>query len=267
MLPKKLTLPINHCNLPAVILASLSYQQHPLPLYLDSVNCLYKDLFKQLKLINDSSTRATKFKDYMAVNFRLTDLENKNNQNFMPGYKRIRANYLTVLRGWLFDSDNREGAVLKGWVESRFGLLPTWHKEKINSAEDEQYLLYLQERTSGIYNTNALEAQLDLLYSYCQFELTKNTRYDAHILLYRGIDNATAKKLKLNDNILMLNNLNSFSSSRERADEFADITIEVQIPLTKIFYYSGLLPGALHGEDEYIVIGGMVKVKVCSHVK
>lgn len=249
------------------MLGSLSYQQHPVPLYVDSVNSLYKDLFEQLNEITESTQRATNFRDYMAVYFQLTEFEVATNKNARPDYKRIRATYLTVLRGWLFDNDNREGAILKGWVESRFGLLPTWHKEKINSAEDEQYLLYLHEKTIGIYNTNALESQLDLLYSYCQFELTKNNTNTTHFLLYRGIDNVTAKSLKHNDNVLMLNNINSFSSSRERADEFADVTIEVQIPLSKVFYYSGLLPGLLHGEDEYIVIGGMVKVKVCSHIK
>jgi len=267
ILPKKLYLPINHCNLPAVILGNLTYQQHPVPLYLDSVNSMHKDLFERLKEINESTKRATKFRDYMAVYFQLSELEEATNNNTMPGYKRIKANYLTVLRGWLFDNDNREGAILKGWVESRFGLLPTWHKEKINSAEDEQYLLYLHEKTTGIYNTNALESQLDLLYSFCQFELTKNKTNETHILLYRGIDNITAKNLKHNDNVLMLNNLNSFSSSRERANEFADVTVEVQVPQAKVFYYSGLLPGLFHGEDEYIVIGGMVRVKVCSHIK
>jgi len=64
---KKLYLPINHCNLPAVILCSLTYQQHPLPLYLDSENCLYKDLFEELAKINAPSWRATKFREYMAV--------------------------------------------------------------------------------------------------------------------------------------------------------------------------------------------------------
>ena len=264
-LPKNLYLPINHCNLPAVILGSLTYQQHPMPLYLDSVNNLYKDLFEQLKKINEQTRCAIKFRDYMKVYFQLSDLEEAKNENAISNYKRVKANYLTVLRGWLFNNDNREGAILKGWVESRFGLLPTWHKEKINSAEDEQYLLYLHEKTTGIYNTNALESQLDLLYSFCQFELEKNKKNETHVLLYRGIDNVTAKNLKYNDNVLVLNNLNSFSLTRERADEFADMTIEVQVPLYKIFYYSGLLPGVLHGEDEYMVIGGLVRAKVCSH--
>ena len=32
------------------------------------------------------------------------------------------------------------------------------------------------------------------------------------------------------------------------------------IPLTKIFFHCGLLPGVLKGEDEYLVIGGVVEV-------
>ena len=258
-LPIKARLPINHCNLPAVILGSLTFQQYPQPLYLDGVHELHKNLFTELKEITDAAARAAKFRDYMTIYFQLNDTQTQR----MPDYPRAKADYLCVLRGWLFDSDQREGAILKGWVESRFGLLPNWHKNKIHDADDPQYLHYLHERTSGIYNTNALESQLDLLYSYCQFELEKKDSILPHITLYRGIDNATAKTLSQNNKVMQLNNINSFSATRDKADAFGDVTIEVAVPLSKIFFYSGLLPGIMHGEDEYIVIGGMYKIEIC----
>lgn len=262
-LPLKARLPINRCNLPAVILGSLTFQQHPQPLYLDGVHELHKNLFITLDEIPTAEKRAEKFKDYMAVYFQINETGQATDNNWFIDYPRANANYLLMLRGWLFDSDQREGAIMKGWVESRFGLLPTWHKKRIYDADDPQYSVYLHERTSGIYNTNALDSQLDLLYSYCQFELSKQTPASSHITLYRGVDYAAVKALNLNDNIMLLNNINSFSSTRERADEFGDFTIEVQVPLAKIFFYSGLLPGILHGEDENIVIGGMYKVQIC----
>jgi len=62
--------------------------------------------------------------------------------------------------------------------------------------------------------------------------------------------------------VVLLNNLNSFTCSRERACEFGDYTLEVNIPLTKIFFQCGLLPGVLQGEDEFLVIGGVVDVNL-----
>lgn len=60
--------------------------------------------------------------------------------------------------------------------------------------------------------------------------------------------------------MILLNNLNSFTCSRERACEFGDYILAVDVPLTKIFFHCGLLPGVLQGEDEFLVIGGVVDV-------
>jgi NAD+--dinitrogen-reductase ADP-D-ribosyltransferase len=61
---------------------------------------------------------------------------------------------------------------------------------------------------------------------------------------------------------VLLNNLNSFTSARERADEFGDYIMETRIPLSKILFYNRLLPGMLKGEDEYVVIGGVYEVSI-----
>ncbi|MBK8580260.1 MAG: hypothetical protein IPN78_19340 [Candidatus Accumulibacter sp.] len=42
-------------------------------------------------------------------------------------WRARRATYLRVVRGWAFDAESCEAAVLKGWVESRFGLCPRHH--------------------------------------------------------------------------------------------------------------------------------------------
>jgi NAD+--dinitrogen-reductase ADP-D-ribosyltransferase len=62
--------------------------------------------------------------------------------------------------------------------------------------------------------------------------------------------------------ILVLNNLNSFTDDRERADEFGDYILEAQIPLAKLVFMPGLLPDLLKGENEYLVIGGVCEVKL-----
>ncbi|MFZ1539292.1 MAG: NAD(+)--dinitrogen-reductase ADP-D-ribosyltransferase [Chromatiaceae bacterium] len=61
---------------------------------------------------------------------------------------------------------------------------------------------------------------------------------------------------------VLFNNLNSFTSNRERADEFGDYILRVAVPLPEIFIFNRLLPGLYKGEDEYLVIGGLYEVAI-----
>lgn len=264
-LPRAARLPINRCNLPAVILGSLSFQRHPAPLKLDGVEELNKPLFGRLAALEDAAERVRVFMAHMEATF---SLERPEEAGFNPAWQngRARANYLKVLRGWAFDADGREGAVLKGWVESRFGLLPRHHGGPIRDFSGPTYRHYLEQRSGGLYNTNSLEAQFDLLYIYCQYELARQRLGETHLTLYRGVnrmggyealDVATA-----NRHVVLLNSLNSFSRERERACEFGDSILEVQVPLPKVLFFHGLLPGMLRGEEEYAVIGGVYEITI-----
>lgn len=262
-LPSYGRLPINRCNLPAAILGSLTFQRHPAPLKIDGVEELHSALFEKAGQLPCAEDRARYFTDYMVVHFRLQALEEA---GLMPdtSHGRPKANYLRLLRGWMFDPDSREGAVLKGWVESRFGLLPRYHKEPIRDPNDEAYRHYLQDYATGLYNTNALEAQLDLLYAYGQYELARRCPGETHISLYRGVNGLPSHDWLQGSGegsgVVLLNNINSFSSSVERAEEFGALILQAQVPLAKVFFFSGLLPGLLSGEDEYMVIGGLYAV-------
>lgn len=262
-LPEQACLPINRCNLPAKILGSLTYQHHPAPLFLDGVADLHKALWRELEKRNDQSARAEFFIEYMQTGFQLAHLEEAGLSDG-DNKARIRANYLTMLRGWLFDPDSREGAVLKGWAESRFGLLPRWHRGPIPSAESDAYQRYLHDRASGIYNTNALEAQLDLLFSYCQYELQRGYPEQAHLRLYRGFNKLTSHDIlhqfSKHRYVILLNNLNSFSDSIDLAGQFGDHVMQADIPLTHIFMYQQLLPGRFKGEGEHVVLGGVCEM-------
>jgi NAD+--dinitrogen-reductase ADP-D-ribosyltransferase len=44
---------------------------------------------------------------------------------------------------------------------------------------------------------------------------------------------------------VLFNNLNSFTSSRERADEFGDYILVAEVPLPKVLFFNRLLPGML----------------------
>lgn len=253
---------LNRCNLPAVILGGLTFQQHPSPLYIDGVAELHQPFFKELDTLEGDEARAQHFIDYMSVQFRLHALEEA---GFAVTQRRDRskANYQRLLRGWAFNPDGQEAAVLKGWVESRFGLTPRFHGAPIRSTREASYQHYLQHYAAGLYNTNALEAQLDLLYSYCQYELRRRQPQQPHLTLYRGINRLSEfEQLQRNaDRLIMLfNNLNSFSANRQRAGEFGDYILSARVPREKVLCYSGLLPGLLNGEEEYVVIGGIYEV-------
>ncbi len=265
-LPARARLSVNRCNLPAIILGSLTYQRHPVPLELDGVAHLHADLFRTLATLPTHQERAQRFQDYMTVNFLLDELDEA---GLMPGRgrkARANANYLRQVRGWSFDADGREGAVLKRWVESRFGLLARHHAGSLADRNSETYQRYLSEGSRGLYATNALESQLDLLYTYCQYELSLEFSPQTHLTLHRGINRIDEHELQERCDTelqcVLFNNLNSFTSQRERADEFGDYILTVAVPLAKIFFYNRLLPGLLRGEDEYVVIGGVYEVNI-----
>lgn len=264
-LPVSARLPINRCNLPAVILGSLTFQRHPAALIIDGVEVLHRELFSLLGALGSPQARAQLFIDYMTVYFRLATLEDAG-WNKDSRHKRHNADYIRMARGWHFDPNGREGAVLKSWVESRFGLLPRYHNGPLQDKDGDAYGGYLEARASGLYNTNALEAQLDLLYVYCQEELARQFPERKHMRLYRGVnrldEHEVLEKTGRREYTVLLNNLNSFTACRERADEFGDYILEADVPLAKIFFFTRLLPGMLKGEDEYVVIGGVYEVKM-----
>ena len=49
----------------------------------------------------------------------------------------------------------------------------------------------------------------------------------------------------------------------ERAWEFGYTVWQVQVPISKIFFFNGLLPNSiLKGEGEFMVIGGEYRVRM-----
>lgn len=270
-LPRHARLPINRCNLPADILGGLTFQRSPAPLALDGVASLHKPLFDLLDDIAEARERAERFMGYMEAHFCL-------NQPKAAGLgdaaekKRAKANYLRVVRGWAFDPDSREAAVLKGWVESRFGLMPRHHGASLREPGSTAWQRFVRMRAEGLYGTNALESQLDLLYAYSQYELLRRFPERSHVRLYRGVNRLSDHEIVADCDehsgpdakVVLLNNISSFSRSRDRAGEFGDHVLSVDVPLPKLAFFSQLLPGMLKGEDEYVVIGGLYRVRLAT---
>ncbi len=264
-LPHLARQPINRCNLPADILGGLTYQRHPMPLQIDGVAELYKPLWALLDDIAEAGERAERFAGYLEKHFRLKQPEDAGLVAGQSG-RRSKTNYLRVVRGWAFDSESREAAVLKGWVESRFGLCPRHHGQPLREPGSAAWQRYVEIRAQGLRGTNALESQLDLLYGYSQYELARQFPQRTHLRLYRGVnrlaEHETIQDHPQGEKVLLLNNINSFSRSRERAGEFGDDLLAIDVPLPKLAFFSQLLPGMLRGEDEYVVIGGLYRVRL-----
>jgi NAD+--dinitrogen-reductase ADP-D-ribosyltransferase len=268
-LPRAARLPVNHCNLPADILGGLTFQRAPAPLAIDGVASLHRPLFNLLDDIEDAEERAVRFRGYMTSHFRLEQPGEAGFTTHQPK-PRVKASYLRVIRGWAFDPDGREAAVLKGWVESRFGLLPRHHRTSLREPGSEAWQRYVEMRVAGLYGTNALETQLDLLYAYSQYELARQFPQRTHLHLYRGVNRLSDHEIVADDDIhsgpdakvVLLNNVSSFSLSRERAGEFGDQILSVNVPVPKLAFFSLLLPGMLKAEDEYVVIGGLYRVQL-----
>jgi NAD+--dinitrogen-reductase ADP-D-ribosyltransferase len=111
--------------------------------------------------------------------------------------------------------------------------------------------------------------QLDLLYEYCQF-MIEHFRLPAatHKTLYRGVNSLDDYGLLVQDGdkrhvVVRFNNIVSFTDCHSIASEFGAYILEVEVPMVKLVFFNELLPHhALHGEAEYLVIGGDYRVKV-----
>jgi NAD+--dinitrogen-reductase ADP-D-ribosyltransferase len=238
-----------------------------MPIATQGARRAHRSLFDRLDLLEDPEARARAFREYMALAFQAGK---RRKESSPPGRRSARNGYLRFLRGWMQDASSPEGAVLKGWVESRFGLPPVFHAGLIEDVHSPAYHLYLVERMRESARSNAVESQFDLLYEFVQDELRRRYPGVPSFTLYRGVKNLGDYRVigEAGENrvVLRLNNLNSFSSRLEHAWEFGSRVLVAEVPGSKIFFRADLLPGVLpRREEESLVIGGDCEVTVRSY--
>ncbi len=258
----------NRCNLPPWVVASRHFDEEPQPLAIQGVREENRFLFDLLDGIDDPDERGRRFDDWMNVRFQLHQWQA---QATAGARRSLKNGYLRFLRGWGVDSSSLEGAVLKGWVESRIGIPPTFHRERLPGADrasdgDAAWEAYVADRTRGHAYTSAIDAQLDLLYTYGQYELSRRLPGERRVTLWRGQnrleDHEVVEKLGPREWILRMNNLCSFTDDRERAWEHGDAVLEARVGLPRVFFAGHLLPRAiLRGEREWLVLGGEIRVR------
>lgn len=249
----------NLVGVPAGLVASAVFNDYPQPLHIAGVRDQHHELFDHLA---DAPDPAGVFDWYMKTAFQLAYGHNAP-RILYP--RRFRVDYRRLLRGWGFDANSREGAVLKGWVESRFGVFPTFHKGPITRISSPAWGTYVEEKMASRFHNNNIFLQLDLLYEFCQWVLARRPLGGRHTVLYRGVndfvEHVLIRKNHRRELVVRLNNLVSFTADRTIACQFGDTILEARVPKVKIAFFSGLLPHhPLQGEVEYLVIGGDYRV-------
>lgn len=250
----------NRCNLPPWAIASVDFQDNPRDIEIEGVRQTDRRLFDKLASIGVAEERARVFHEYLSVKFRLHELD----EHTQSAQASLRHSYLHFIRAWGADSNGHGGAVLKAWVESRFGIRATYHSGRLGQDADANDR-YLRDRMKGASKVMGASMQLDLLYTFCQDELKRRLPGQRWLTLYRGTHDPEEYAVRdggANHELVELNNLSSFTSDLEVAWEFGSLVWEVKVPLQKIVFFSGLLPKSiLEGEAEYLILGGTYRVK------
>lgn len=244
-------------GVPASVLASTVFNAHPVPLAIAGTREAHPALFRLLDGCATPAAAAEVFEHHLQVAFGLL-------REPPAGPRHRRASYLKLLQGWGLDSNGPAGAVLKGWVESRFGLVPGFHKEPLARFASPAWAVYLAEKSHSRWHGNGIAQQLDLLYEYAQWSLARWRLFGGgqHVTLWRATTHvdeqivAGARRRGARVTV-RLNNVLSFALERDRAECFGDWLLAVQVPLPKLLLYPGLLRAvALGGESEVIALGG-----------
>ena len=252
----------NLVGIPARVLASTAFNANPVRLVIAGTCEAHSGLFALLERSQDLNEAHDMFVHYLAIVFGLRKPE----PHEMPSLgvaerRRWRSSWRKLLQGWGMDANGPAGAVLKGWVESRFGLVPSFHKAPLARFPSPAWVAYLQEKGASRYNNNTIHQQLDLLFEFSQWALQRMYPENRHLRLWRGSnqceEQVIAGRLQNRCCTIRLNNIVSFSLSPEDASCFGDWVFEVQVPVYKILVFPDLLPGqVLQGEQEVLALGG-----------
>ena len=250
---------------PSEWVASCAFNDNPVPLQIWGVVEMNRSLFDMLAQAQDLREAGDAFTCYMMAMFGI-DPEQCVTARPGGGRRRYRSSFLRLIKGWGFDSNGPEGAVLKGWVESRFGICPTFHKAVIDHTSCRAWAAYIEEKMSSRFHNNAIYAQLDLLFEFCQWAIQRFAYpRQTHLTLFRGInafdEHWIVERSGKRTAVIRLNNLISFSSDRSVACCFGDAILTARVPVCKILFFNGLLSSdPLQGEGEYLAVGGEYRV-------
>lgn len=253
----------NLIGVSSAYIASPDFNQQPCPLHIAGTRAAAAGLFERLDQQSERERCGHMFQDYMEIVFGHESEQRLRVDR--QGRRRYRNSYRRLIQDWGLDSNNSQAAVFKGWVESRFGLFPTFHKQPINGFNGAAWIGYIEDKMNSRYHNNCIFMQLDLLYEFCQWTIERfQFPAASHKTLYRGVNSLNETATLSSDKgqkIVRFNSIVSLTDRRSIASEFGAYILEVQVPMVKLIFFNELLPNhALRGEAEYLVIGGDYQV-------
>lgn len=257
----------NLVGVPAHVLASTEFNAHPVALRIVGTREAHAGLFALLDTSHDPQEASDMFVHYLSLVFGLQPAAEPSSP---AEARRWRASYIKLLQSWGVDSNGQAGAVLKGWVESRFGLVPCFHRARLERFPSPAWVRYLEEKASSRFHNNCIHQQLDLLYEFCQWALRRFKPFgeQTHVPLWRGITRCEEQIVggSLGSGrrqlVVQLNNLVSFAMRSDQAECFGDWLLRAEVPLVKLLFYPGMLKQVpLSGEGEVLAIGGRYQVE------
>lgn len=255
----------NLVGVPAGLIGSTAFNEHPVRLRIHGTRESARGLFHLLDTAGSLAEAGGMFRHFMALRF---GLEPDRAARQRAERLRWKSSYLKLLEGWGFDANSPAASVLKGWVESRFGLVPSFHRGPLDRFPSPAWIAYIEEKMSSRFHNNCINQQLDLLYEFCQWSARRfGLPARGRIPVWRGVNGLEEHRLRegslrARDCVLHLNNLVSFSLSRERAETFGDWVLATEVPVQKLLFFPGLLgPSLLAGENEVIALGGNYRVR------
>jgi NAD+--dinitrogen-reductase ADP-D-ribosyltransferase len=256
----------NLVGVPAPVLASTAFNAHPQPLHIAGARETSGGLFALLQRCTEPDQARDVFAHYMSLAFGLARPASGDDRP--SEQRRWRSSYLKLLQGWGLDANGPAGAVLKGWVESRFGLVPAFHGAPLARFPSPAWIAYLEQKAASRYHNNSIFQQLDLLFEFCQWMLARFALLGtgSHVTLWRGSTRCEEQivdgSLRQRRCTVRLNNLVSFSTTAAQAQCFGDWVLEARVPQSKLLLVPGLLnTTSLHGEAEVLAIGGDYEVQ------
>ncbi len=257
----------NLVGLPAGVLGSPAFNAHPQPLHIGGARAGNRGLFALLAQAETAGEASAVFEHYMTMAFGLA--RPVDDTPVHPERRRWRSSYLKLLQGWGLDANGPAGAVLKGWVESRFGLVPAFHGAPLARFPSAAWVRYLEQKAASRFHNNNILQQLDLLFEFSQWMLVRFGLLGAgpHATLWRGSHDLAVQlvdgSLRERRCTVRLNNVVSFTTEREAAGCFGSWVMRARVPLVKVLLAPGVLGGtALAGEQEVLALGGDYEVEV-----
>jgi NAD+--dinitrogen-reductase ADP-D-ribosyltransferase len=260
----------NLVGVPASLLGSAAFNHQPSALQVAGVRNAHRGLFDMLERSPGMADAQAVFASYMNTVFALSRTREPLAlpSDEPPPPHRWRPSYLKLLQGWGLDANGGAGAVVKGWAQSRFGLLPVFHKAPLQRFPSPAWIAYLEEKASNRWDGNHIFQQLDLLFEFCQWALTRHVLLGPgpRVSLWRGSNRCEEQivegSLRARRCTVRLNSVVSFTTTREQAECFGDWVLCAQVPLSKLVLVPGLLDtNSLRGEAEVLAIGGLYEVE------